>query len=332
MKILIIGENNINSLERIYKKNFKKLNCKTVNLISHFNPKNFFLKKALNFYEKYFFLIYCLIQNYFLKKKIILDKNSYDIVIVFNGYYLFKKTINILKKKSKISLINIQTDNIFEKKNILKNNLKFFDKVYVWSLQLKKKIRQHKNIKPKSILLLPFGFDQFLIKKNNELDKIEKILFYGSWDKKREYLLNQIDNKILNIYGNGWENADEEFTKKFLITNELIGMNLLKKVSKSLLCINLFRNQAKNSMNMRSFEVIAYGGSLLSEYSSEQKQYFKKFKGILYFKNIKQVNKIYTKALLNKKKLIKERRINFELIKTQSYYYRAKYILKNENI
>ena len=83
---------------------------------------------------------------------------------------------------------------------------------------------------------------------------------------------------------------------------------------------------------MRSFEVIAYGGSLLSEYSSEQKQYFKKFKGILYFKNIKQVNKIYTKALLNKKKLIKERRINFELIKTQSYYYRAKYILKNENI
>ena len=70
MKILIIGENNINSLERIYKKNFKKLNCKTVNLISHFNPKNFFLKKALNFYEKYFFLIYCLIQNYFLKKKL----------------------------------------------------------------------------------------------------------------------------------------------------------------------------------------------------------------------------------------------------------------------
>ena len=33
---------------------------------------------------------------------------------------------------------------------------------------------------------------------------------------KREYLLNQIDNKILNIYGNGWENADEEF-EKFII-------------------------------------------------------------------------------------------------------------------
>ena len=83
---------------------------------------------------------------------------------------------------------------------------------------------------------------------------------------------------------------------------------------------------------MRSFEVIAYGGNLLSEFSLEQKLYFKKFKGILYFKDIKHVNKIYIKALSNKKKLLRDRKINFELIKTQSYYHRAKYILENENI
>ena len=332
MNILIIGENNLNSLERIYQKNFIKLNCRTVNLISHLNPKNYLLKKFLNFNEKYFFLIYCFIQNNLIKKKLISDKNSYDIIIIFNGYYLFKKTIDILKKRSRISLINIQTDNIFEKKNILKKNLLLFDKIYVWSSQLKKKIKQYKNLKSNKIFLLPFGFDQFLIKKNITSNKIDKILFYGSWDKKREYLLSHIDNKILNIYGNGWERANEEFKKKFIIKKELIGNNLVKKISKSLLCINLFRKQAKNSLNMRSFEVIAYGGNLLSEYSLEQNLYFKKFKGISYFKDIKQVNKIYLKALLNKKKLIRERKINFKLIKTHSYYHRAKYILENENI
>ena len=332
MKILIIGENNFNSLERIYKKNFIKLNCKIVNLISILNPKNFFLKKFLNFYEKYLFFIYCFIQNYFLKKKLTSDKISYDVIIVFNGYFLYKKTIDLLKKRSRISLINIQTDNIFEKKNILKKNLIFFDKIYVWSSQIKKKINLYQNTKTNKIFLLPFGFDQFLIKKNLKIDKIDKILFYGSWDKKREYLLNHIDNKILNIYGNGWERADDAFKKKFIIKKELIGKNLVKKISKYLLCINLFRKQAKNSLNMRSFEVIAYGGNLLSEFSLEQKLYFKKFKGILYFKDIKHVNKIYIKALSNKKKLLRDRKINFELIKTHSYYHRAKYILENENI
>lgn len=116
MKILIIGENNFNSLERIYKKNFTKLKCSTVNLISHYNTKYFLFKKILNFNEKYFFILYCFFQNYFLKKRLLYDKNSYDIVIVFNGYYLFEKTIKILKNRSKLSLINIQTDNIFEKK------------------------------------------------------------------------------------------------------------------------------------------------------------------------------------------------------------------------
>lgn len=330
MKILIIGENNINSLERIYKKNFIKLNCKTVNLISQLKPKNYLFRKILNFSEKYFFLIFCLIQNIFLSKKIINNKNFYDIIIVFNGYYLFKKTINILKKKSKFSLINIQTDNIFEKKNIIKNNLKFFDKIYVWSLSLQKKIRLDLNVKSNCVLFLPFGFDQFLVKKNKYYKKVCKILFYGSWDKNREYLLNRIDNKILDIFGNGWDRANKQFKKKYSIGKELVGRKLATRISKYLFCLNLFRDQAKNSLNMRSFEVIAYGGSLLSEYSSGQLTYFKNFKSIVYFKNSNQINKIYGKAILNKRILINLRKKNSKLIKTHSYYRRAQYILDNE--
>ena len=50
MKILIIGEDNFNSLERIYKNNFLKLKCNNVKIISTLKPKNFFFKKILNFY------------------------------------------------------------------------------------------------------------------------------------------------------------------------------------------------------------------------------------------------------------------------------------------
>ena len=69
MKILIIGENNTNSLETIYKKNFDLLNCEFVKIQSYLKPKNKFLKKIINFQEKYFYLLFCYIQNFFLKKK-----------------------------------------------------------------------------------------------------------------------------------------------------------------------------------------------------------------------------------------------------------------------
>ena len=69
MKILIIGENNINSLETIYKKNFSLLNCKFIKIQSFLKPKNIIFKKILNFQEKYFYLFFCFIQNFFLKKK-----------------------------------------------------------------------------------------------------------------------------------------------------------------------------------------------------------------------------------------------------------------------
>ena len=47
MKILIIGESNPLSLEKIYKKNFKLLKINTVNICSYWKPQNFSLKNLL---------------------------------------------------------------------------------------------------------------------------------------------------------------------------------------------------------------------------------------------------------------------------------------------
>jgi len=201
MKILIIGENNFNSLERIYQNNFLDLKCQKVNILSFLKPKNFFFKKILNFQEKFFYSFYCLIQNFVLNKKLCNEKQLYDLVIVFNGYHLNKKTIKNIKLKSIKTTINIQTDNIFFKKNILMNNLNFFDKIYIWSKSIQKKISKDLKIKKKKIYFLPFAYDQFLSKHLTVKDINNKILFYGSWDKNRENLINKIDHKILKIYG-----------------------------------------------------------------------------------------------------------------------------------
>ena len=67
MKILIIGESNPLSLEKIYKKNFKLLKINKVDICSYWKPQNFF-KKFINLTEKYFYFVFSYIQNFLLKK------------------------------------------------------------------------------------------------------------------------------------------------------------------------------------------------------------------------------------------------------------------------
>ena len=332
MKILIIGEKNINSLETIYKKNFKFLKCKHVNIIPFWKPKNFFLKKLNNFNEKYFYIFFCYLQNFFLKIYLSKDSNIYDIIIIFNGYHLNKEIITFLKTKKKKSLINIQSDNIFEKKNILKNNIKYFDKIYVWSSDLKKKIEKNYKIESNKIFILRFAYDQFLLNRRSIKKINDKILFYGSWDKEREKILSKIDSKIIKIYGNGWDKAQKIFREKYYIKNEILGKRLVKEILSSLVCINLLRPQAKNYINMRTFEVIGYGGRLLSKLSKEQNSFFINFKNIIYFKNIKDIKNIYNSLIFNKSKLLKISLKNRKKIINENYLNRAKKLLDNEKL
>ncbi len=331
MKILIIGENNPLSLERIYKKNFRLLKNKKVDICSFWIPRNFFLKKFINFQEKYLYFIYSYIQNFLLKKKLKNDFTLYDLAIVFNGYYMNKKIIEFIKKEISHKVVNVQTDNIFFKKNTLLKHINTFDRVYIWSKNLRKEILKKCIIKKSKVLFLPFGYDQ----SHNLVKKIvinDKILFYGAWDKKRENFLSKIDNKILKIYGNKWENAQASFKKKFSINKSLTGKKLVKEISRSLICLNLFRDQAKNFINMRTFEIIGYGGSLLSEYSKEQSEFFKNYRNLKYFRDIKDINNIYKKILSEKKLLLKARQKNKIKIKKHDYLHRAKFILSNEKI
>ena len=72
------------------------------------------------------------------------------------------------------------------------------------------------------------------------------------------------------------KNQKDSFKKKYYIRGELVGSKLVSEINNSLFCLNLFRDQAKNFINMRSFEVLGYGGTLLSEQSKEQNSFFGK--------------------------------------------------------
>ena len=323
MKILLVGSKHKTSIEKMYFEAFKSQKKK----IFFLNFKSFI---EFNLIEKIFFKLF---PNFFsftnfkkLKKELI-NKNITHLIL-FNSGNLEKYYLEYLKKNyNYLYLINILSDNPFwnieqnQKENV-KKELILYDQVFSWSQDIIKTYRK------KNMQYLPFAFSN---KYKNILGKkkiIEKVLFFGSWDKDREQIISKIDPKYIDIFGNNWRKANSKFKQLYNINYfELAGYELSKKIQKYLICLNLIRPQVKNSHNMRSFEVLGNGGILLSKSTLEHKKLFKKKIRCVFFKNEKDINQKIKFILLNKKKLIKMKFKSRKFYENQTYFFRTKKIL-----
>lgn len=326
--ILLIGNSHPSSIEVMFYNGFKSLNKK----VFLFDPgKNFrekfkfrFLSVVLNVF--YFFLFYKILTIEIFKKK-------YDLIILFKGAYVDESFLNFLKKKFvKSFIININTDNPFYDSNLqnrrIIRSIKFYDYYFTWSKSIQKKIIFSKFLKPQKVKYLPFGYDDKYRKKEYLLKrKINKVLFYGSWDMQREKILKELDNINIDIYGNAWDKASPGFKKKFnIFYKDIFGSVLAKKVAQYKLCINLHRPQVENSHNMRFFEVTGYGGILLTPFTKEQNNFFNEG-DVFYYKNIPDLKKKLLTVKNNKFYFNIKKKV-FKKSLENSYKSRCKYILK----
>ena len=125
-----------------------------MNICSYWKPQNFFLKKFINLTEKYFYFVFSYIQNFLLKKKLKNNFTYYDLTIVFNGYYMNKQIIEYIKKEKSRKIINIQTDNIFLKKCIIKRYQFFRQNLHLVKIYKKEMVKNAKLIRVKFYFFL----------------------------------------------------------------------------------------------------------------------------------------------------------------------------------
>ncbi len=320
-KILIIGSKETYTLDKMYFRALKKLKHK----VEFYHTHNTIRNKLILFIEKYFSFFYYFIIRFslinFLGKK-----NNYDLIIFIKGLYInqnFLKKIRILNKNLK--LVNIYPDNPLNikdqnisNKNIL-NSIELFDYFCIWSKSIIKKIKKIKN--NKNIIYLPFGYDEFFHikgKKNNKYS--QTINFIGSYDQQREKILKSIKKKELLIAGNGWKNINN--LGKPIFENELNSI-----IYSSLISINILREQNKGSHNMRTFEIPAMGGLMLTTRSKEQNLFFKEYKDCLMYNSKRELNQKIEYIIKNKKKLNTMRKNAFKKSKKHTYTKRSIYLL-----
>jgi len=331
-EILIVGSKEKFTLDNIYYKTLKHLGYKVDFLNIEKSLNNRIIAKVK---------IYLIELNYKILRKKILSffkkkKKKYKLIIFFKNIFLDYETIcKIRLMNNKAKYINIFSDDplnidnpIISNENFLKTIPKY-DLFCIWSQKLKKKLK--KKFKSR-ILYLPFSYDSIAVSKFKITNKKirDEINFIGTYDQNRLNILNSIKIKK-NIYGGNWWRFVGRSVKNSIVGKHIYGSQIFKLMNETAISLNILRKQNLTSHNMKTFEIPAYNGLMLTTRSKEQNKFFKENFACYMYSSKKELNKKIKFILKNPKKAEKVRMLGNSIAKKYSYISRIKYLLKEVN-
>lgn len=260
---------------------------------------------------------------------------SFDCIIVFKGMEL---TLETLKACSKLQpdarWININPDDPFNIESIGSSNrnvmdsLSFYDVYCTWSRIITEKLKEHGC---KRVEYLPFGYDPDSHVPPREPTSIKPgvISFVGAWDTQREAVLTALADYDLRIYGIGWNRISMKSPlKNKIVPENIYGEALSEVIYSSTVCLNLLRPQNAGAHNMRTFEIPAMGGVMLTARSEEQNMFFPEEEASLMFNDIKDLRRQLDRAIADDVLVRGIRSRSRESIIGHSYRDRAKYLME----
>ena len=328
-KVLIVGSKNEFSLDSIYFKTFKNLGYN----VDFFNIEKSIENRIIANLKKYLSLINFKISRkklvYFFEKK----RKKYDLIIFFKSIYLDKNTLKKVKSLTRRSIfINIFPDDPFDIKNPIISNKIFlktineFDYFCIWSKKIKKKLTRKYN---SNFIYLPFGYDSILISryKLKKITRENEINFIGTYDSNRMSLLSSIEIKK-KIFGGNWLRLKKQKLKKASIGGHIYKDKIFKLMNQSAISLNILRKQNYSSHNMRTFEIPANNGLMLTTRSREQKDFFKENVACYMYSSKKELNRKIKYILNHPDESEKIRKKGNLLVKKHSYQNRIKYLMK----
>ena len=151
------------------------------------------------------------------------------------------------------------------------------------------------------------------------------IAFVGAWDREREEILSELGDLPIKIYGYGWNRiAARSPLRDKVKPHNIYGGELRQFISSAKASINILRPQNHGSHNMRTFEIPAMRGLMVTTYSDEQNCFFPDGQASLMFSNtveLKEKLKLVLEGAYNDTQI---REAAFRLSRDHSYDNRAR--------
>lgn len=299
-RILVVGSNNIASLESIYYRALSKAGVTNLAFFNTDQPARFVSKLQLPYRVINFALSLLAEQKIQRDFWQFLHKNAqqkYDAIILFKGMAFSRQTLEASKVSQPHAVwININPDDPLNIKSRGASNanvvesLSFFDIYCTWSRSL---VNQLKQKGARQVEYLPFGYDPELhsIGKLPIVSNSQKVAFIGTWDRQREATLAQLTQYPLEIGGTNWDRLPKSSSlyRNLITSNAVYGSQLIQITSQAAVSLNLLRPQNFGAHNMRTFEIPSMGGLMLTTRTEEQDAWFPEGSASLMYGNIDEL-------------------------------------------
>ena len=275
MKILIIGVEKEYNAEFFYKKAFSQLGHEVGSINEYEGIKRPLKTRILHTRTSVFsFDLYRLQINKNIEKFV--KEFEPDIIIVFKGELLSKKSLEFLSQNYKIYLFY---PDVYKFKPVLRERLHYFNAVFTAA----NKVAPYLDLGAKRVITIPWACDPE-IHRDLSLQKIFPISFIGTAYWERRKIIKQIKFEVATFgdFWGKWKNWSYP---------AVYGDNYIKTINQTLINLNL---QATPSIlgdapTMRTFELAGSGGFQISDYMPTLKEYFPK---LVTFQSIDEMNEL----------------------------------------
>ena len=289
MKIAIVGEAVRGGWADTFYRAFKRTGADVFVYDDRavFNKKIPFSKNRY-LYRLFWWLMAMAVQSTFRKD---IKNLSPDLVLIFKGFLWSPATLIKLKKELPDTLFfNFNPDNPENtwhhgnSSRWIRNSIRIYDCYLIWSKQI---VERLKILGANHSEYLACGYDKDLhypVRLDDEELGLfgSDLSFVGSWDEEREEWISDLLNYNIKIWGNSWEKASSEVQAKWQ-KKAMSGEDFSRVCTASKINLNFLRKQNLDSHNMRTFEIPACAGFMMSRRSSEQQDFFKEGEEADYF-------------------------------------------------
>lgn len=227
------------------------------------------------------------------------------LLLVLKGFYFDPGTfVRIRKLRPATVLMHFNPDNSFNtwhfgnSNDWIRKSIPLYDAHFTWGEFLIPRLRA---AGAKEVFHLPFACDPELhrplvLSKADLTEYGADVAFVGSWDEEREWWLKEIVDYPIKIWGNNWHKAAKNVRSKWQ-QKEMIGDDFSKVCCASKINLNFIRKQNIPAHNMRTFEIPACGGFMLSTRTSEQNAIWTEGKEIACFSSPQELRQMLDQYL-----------------------------------
>ncbi len=335
-RILIVGAGREGSLENAYFRTFKKIRNLSVDFFDTSTQTRFDGPGAISRITARLItpINYRNVCNR-LRQFLFDQKALYDAILICKGAEfsrLFLETCRLLQPSAIWANINPDDPlNVACKGSTNANivdSIPFYDIYFIWSHRLAEIIKRRG---ARTVEYLPFGYDPDVHLPPDPPISMEPsaVSFVGAWDRERERTLTELADHNIQIFGNNWDRVSKRsvlFNK--ISPGNIYGKEFAKVISRSSVSLNLLRPQNIGAHNMRTFEIPAVRGLMLTTRSEEQNAFFPEEEACLMFGDAKELRDQLNRILSDPAWAQKIRERGFQLCQEHSYTDRAKHLVE----